>query len=153
MSPELKRMDVEAAIEDVKNRTLAGISGEVAQLVYLASTRDYNTGRYYHEGVAFRFSEEVAAMALEACHQEVFRCLVFSSLEDIVRQLETYVHSTSARPLEVLAAWRKLEPYRVVIPSASGQLSPDFLPGKIFFSNVRIALATLEARQQTGPHS
>lgn len=141
-------MDVEAAIEDLRNRTLAGIPGEVARLVYLASTRDYNTGQYYHEGLAFRFTEEVANAALAACHRESFRRLLFTSLEELVNQLDSYVSSTRARRAEVLKAWTKVEPYRVTIPLDCDQLSAEF-----FLSNVRVALAILQAGQEIGRDS
>ncbi len=148
MRVEIKRMDVEEAIEDVRSRTLLGIPGDLGRLVYLASTRDYNTGRYYHEGLASQFSEEVAAAALAACHQEIFKQLASSSLEDLVKQLEIYLRSTRARSLEVLGAWQKLEPYRITIPLACDQLSAEF-----FFSNVKIALAILQRHQKSGPES
>jgi hypothetical protein len=135
-------MDVEEAIGNIKSRTLAGIAGDVGRLIYLASARDYNTGQYYHEGLATRFTEKVAVAALAACHQEIFNRLVFSSLEDLINQLENYLHSTHARPEKVLGAWQKLEPYRVTIPGECDELCAGF-----FFSNVKTALAILQARE------
>ncbi len=148
MRAEAKRQDVEAAIEDVKNRTLAGLPGDLSRLICLASTRDYNTGKYYHEGLASNFSEEVAGEALAACHLAIFRRLTLSSLEDLVRHLENYVLSSSARPTEIIEAWEKLEPYRVTIP-----LECDPLSAEIFFSNVKIALAILRSRRGHSPQS
>lgn len=148
MLTEIKSMDLEAATEDLKKRTLAGLPGEVSRLIYLASTRDYNTGQYYHEGLAFRFSEEVAARALAVCHQEVFRLLAFGPLENLVEELDTYVRSTPARPEQVLETWKKLEPYRVTLPSGCDRLSAEF-----FFSNVKIALLILQSRQSVSPAS
>ncbi len=148
MRIEIKRMNVEDAIEDIKNRTLRGIRGDVARLIYLASTRDYNTGQYYHEGLAMHFTEEVAVAALEACHQEIFRRLAVKSLEDLVRELENYLDSTGARPAQVLEAWQKLEPYRITRPLDCDQLWADFL-----FSNLKMALAILQSRQKSAPHS
>jgi len=148
MGVEVKRGDIQAAIEDVKSRTLAGLAGDLARLIYIASTRDYNTGRYYHEGLAMRFTEEVTGSALAACHQEIFGRLAASSLEDLIRQLGTYVTSTHSKPDEVLEAWSKLEPYRVTIPLGCNPLAVEF-----FFSNVRISLAVLRARQNAGPQS
>jgi len=55
---------VEAAIRDLENRTLASLHGELTKLVYLSSTRDYNTGEYLHEGLAQRFGAEAAQQAL-----------------------------------------------------------------------------------------
>jgi len=138
-------MDVEAAIEDLKNRTLAAIPGEFARLVYLASTRDYNTGQYYHAGLAFQFTEEVARAALAACHQESFSRLLLTPLEELVKELDRYVHLTGTRPAEFFEAWKKVEPYRVTVPLDCDQLSAEF-----FFSNVRTALAISQTRQETG---
>jgi hypothetical protein len=148
MGAQIKRVAVEEAVQDLKDRTLAGISGNVGRLICLASTRDYNTGRYYHEGLASNFSEEVAEAALAACHREIFRLLASSPLEDLVLQLESYILSSYARPTEVLEAWENLEPYRVTIP-----LGCDTLAAQIFFSNFRIALAILRSRLEHGPRS
>jgi hypothetical protein len=144
MATGLKHVGVEAAIADLRDRTLAGVPGEVARLLYLSSTRDYNTGQYYHDGLALQFTEDVARNALAACHQEVFRGLVFNSVKELVQQLNVYLDSDGVSRAEVLRAWQKLEPYRVTIP-----LECDPLTAKLFFSNFRTALAVLEARQQT----
>jgi len=49
-----------AASEDLRRRTLAQTSSALDRLIYLASMRDYNTGLYVHQGLAARFSAEVA---------------------------------------------------------------------------------------------
>lgn len=142
MVGRLTRMNVEAAREDLQNRTLANIGSQFGQLIYLASTRDYNTGRYYHDGLAIHFSEEVAAEALAEEHKDVFVDLALRSLEDLVDQLRTYLRSVGAEPAEIIRAWGKLEPYRVAIPLGSEPLTAAF-----FLANLKIALAIVEARQ------
>jgi hypothetical protein len=141
-----KRMDVLQAGEDLRHRTLAGMPRPLDRLVYLASTRDYNTGLYYHEGLASRFTQETACEALADCHAEAFRQLVLSPLEDLVGQMEAYIEAARSNPVEFLAAWRKLEPYRVAVPIETDPLSAEFL-----FSSFRITLAILEARLQPHP--
>ncbi len=141
-----KRVDVLQAAQDLRDRTLAGMPRSLDRLVYLASTRDYNTGLYYHDGLASRFTPEVACEALANCHFEVFRQLVLCPLEDLVAQLEAYVRSTHANPVEVVAAWRKLEPFRVAVPLDTDPLSSEFLN-----SGLRTALAILEARWKSLP--
>ena len=136
-------MDVEAAREDLKNRTLAKISLEFARLIYLASTRDYNTGRYYHDGLAFRFSEALAAQALSDAHKEAFEDLALSPLEHLVDELHSYLRSVGAQSSEVIQVWEKLEPYRVAVPCES-----DPLTKRYFLGNVKIALAIVESREQ-----
>lgn len=136
-------MDVEAAREDLNDRTLARIRQEFGRLIYLASTRDYNTGRYYHEGLAFRFSDAVAAQVLSDAHRDVFTGLALSPLEDLVDQLQAYIHSAGAETKEVIRAWEKLQPYRVAIPIESDPLTTSF-----FMANVKIALAIVESRER-----
>jgi hypothetical protein len=136
-----KRMDVQAAAEDMRRRTLARIKRPLDRLIYLASLRDYNTGVYYHDGLASRFSEDAVCEALSDCHREVFRQLFFCSLEDLVTQLEAYADSTNAAPADFIAAWQGLEPYRVSVPAETDSVSANF-----FFSNLRVALAILRNR-------
>jgi hypothetical protein len=139
-------MDVQEAVEDLRRRTLSGISRPFDRLIYLASMRDYNTGLYYHDGLASRFTQEVACEALADCHNEAYRQLIRCSLEDLVGQMEAYMSSTHTGPAEFLAAWIKLEPYRVAVPVETDSLSAEFL-----FSNFKIALAILEARLRLHP--
>jgi hypothetical protein len=135
-----RRLDVQQAAEDVRHRTLSELPRSLDRLIYLASMRDYNTGLYYHDGLAARFSQEVACEALADCHREVFRQLVACSLENLVCQMEAYMKSTHTSPREFLAAWRKLEPYRVAVP-----VEADPLSAQLLFSTFKVALAILEA--------
>lgn len=144
MRGRLSRTDVQAALEDLRNRTLCGMRTDFARLIYLASTRDYNTGRYYHDGLAFQFSEEVAGKALAQAHAEVFLDLALSPLENLVDQLQLYLRSAGAEAGEILRAWEKLQPYRVVIP-----LDSDALTAALFSGNVKLALAIVEFRQRS----
>ena len=141
MSALARRLDVHEAAEDVRHRTLSELPQSLDRLIYLASMRDYNTGLYYHDGLAARFSQEVACEALADCHREVFRQLVACSLENLVCQMEAYMKSTHTSPGGFLSAWRKLEPYRVAVPVEADPLSTQLL-----FSSFKIALAILEAR-------
>jgi len=144
---------VEDAFRDLQNRTLAKLDGDFARLVYLASTRDYNTGRYAHDGLSFRFSEAVAETALAAAHREVFASLALCPLRVFVSHLEHYIRSGCARPDELIAAWSGSEAYRVLSPAAD-----DPLTIRLFMSNVKVALAIvkvafLERRPPQDPRS
>lgn len=129
------------AIDDLKKHSLRSLSGDLSRLIYLAATRDYNTGKYYHDGLAIRFSSSMAGQALAACHREIFEQLMELPLEQFVGQLEEYVESNSSEKEELIKMWQTLEPFRIVIPNACDPISAH-----LFCSNLRIALAILEHR-------
>ncbi len=135
-----KNMD--AAVLDVENRSLSNIHGGFAQLIYLASTRDYNTGRYYHEGLATRYTGETVEEALAVCHRRVFEKLALVSLEELLSEITRYIRSSRVEASELLRTWQALEPYRVAVPFGCDRLTVE-----VFFSNVRIALAILRSQR------
>jgi len=135
------------AVEDLERRTLSSFSNDMAKLVYLSSTRDYLTGRYYHDGLAFRFTEAIAEIAVGFCHQVVFERMLAAPLGELVRELEVFIRSQVAKPREVLDAWKELQPFRMLVPQSGSPVSKEF-----FFSNIRIALATLEGRLEASLH-
>lgn len=142
----IRQMDVEAAVDDIKKHTLPAFPTDFAQLIYLSSMRDYNTGEYYHDGLALRFGQEVSGKALATCHREVFDRLVRTSLEGLFQQIESYLNCTGDQQDQLLAAWQQIEPYRVTVP-----LGADNVSTELFFSNVRILLAILEKRSAKLP--
>jgi hypothetical protein len=139
---------VEDALRDLECRTLAGLGGDFARLVYLASTRDYNSGRYEHDGLSFRFTKQVAEEALTAAHREVFVSLALSTLKNLVAELQQYIRSGCAQPAELLTSWTDSEAYRVLPPAKD-----DPLTVKLFMSNVKIALAIVERSWREDPQS
>jgi hypothetical protein len=143
-----KRMDVQRAMEDLRSRTLSHMPRALDRLIYLASMRDYNTGLYYHDGLASRFGEEAACEAVAECHNDAMRELIAASLEGLVGQVEAYMDSARTHPRDFLGMWKGLEPYRVAVPAGSDPLAAGFL-----FSNFRVALAVLDARLNVRPEA
>lgn len=141
MLGQLTNTQLQAALSSLENHTLRNMGSSFARLVYLASTRDYNTGRYYHDGLAFQFSPAIAAEALRRAHRDVFLELALCSLEDLTQQIQQYVLSAGAEPQDVIQGWEKLEPYRVVIP-----MEMDRLTARLFLGNVKIALPIVASR-------
>ena len=136
---------IEEVARDLERRTLAALPCELAKLVYLASTRDYNTGQYRHDGLAQAFTAEAAQEALARCHDGVFRGLTFENLAGVVRDLQAYLHSTRQDEGKILAAWDRLEAYRVLVPATCGALDRD-----LFVSNVKIALEIVRSALAEG---
>ncbi|HKW60979.1 MAG TPA: hypothetical protein VJN89_00415 [Candidatus Acidoferrum sp.] len=137
-------MPLQQAYDDLLNRSLSRIPCELGRLIYLASTREYNTGHYYHQGLADRFGTEAAQRALEIAHRQSFYRVSAYSLEELVEELERYLTSTREEPAECLHAWQKLEPYRIAVPA-----DVNATVARLFTSNLRLALAILRFRRGT----
>jgi hypothetical protein len=136
-----KTMTLERAYDDLLRRSLSSISGDLAKLIYLASTRDYNTGKYHHDGLAARFKMDIACQALELAHRQIFYRIAARSLEELVGELDLYVNCSRQNRDEVIQVWQKLEPYRVALP-----VNVDVVVARLFVSNVKLALAILRQR-------
>lgn len=137
---------MEAAIQDLHDRTLANLPEVLTRLIYLSSTRDYNTGEYQHAGLADRYGPDTAQKALAGCHQAAFENLLYTDLADLVRQLAAYIESIGAERDQVLDTWRGLQAYRVLIPNACDDFSAE-----LFTSNIKIALEALRAEPAVAP--
>ncbi len=136
---------VRDAYEDLLRRTLSKISSDLARLIFIASTRDYNTGTYHHEGLASRFSPVKASEALELAHTEIFKQLAAYSLDALVEEIEIYACASRQSAATIVRTWQVLEPYRVAVPL---RLNPTIV--QLFVSNIRLALAILRHRQNPG---
>jgi len=146
MSASVKLVPVQDAYDDLLRRTLSRIPCNLGRLIYLASTRDYNSGTYHHEGLAARFHEDAARKALEVAHRQVFHLVAAISLEDLVSELDVYLKSSNESPEEVVRTWQKLEPYRIAVPT-----EVNATVARLFMSNLRLALAILRFRQEPRP--
>ena len=142
--------DVSQAYDDFSSRTLSRVPSALERLIYIASTRDYNSGLYHHEGLAARFNAAAAAKALEHAHAEAFHAVSLMPLRQLNVELEAYMKASKEESEAFLNAWQRLEPYRVTIP-----MHVDTTVAELFVSNVKIALAILRHRlpKAKGPQS
>jgi hypothetical protein len=148
MKTILTLIPVQEAYDDLLRRTLARLSCDLTRLVYLASMRDYNTGKYHHDGLSARFSPDIAREALEMAHRDVFHRVAALSLHELVKQMVVYLESSHERQNDVLRAWRRLEPYRIAIP-----MNVNTTVASLFISNVKLALVILPRLPRPGlPH-
>ena len=65
-------MTLQSALEDVMGTTLAGVSGIVGKMEYVASLRDAQSGGYLHWGLSRAYGEQAAQEALAQVHRQLF---------------------------------------------------------------------------------
>jgi hypothetical protein len=136
--------DAEAAKEVLEFHRLDRIDGDFGRLVYLASTRDHNTGAYHDVVLASLFSESAAASALSICHHEIFCHLALSSLESLVSQLKRYLRSQSLDVHKTLRSLETLDQSSSLIPSNCNSVMRE-----LFLSNIRVSLGILKDGQSS----
>jgi len=109
-----------------------------------ASTRDYNTGKYHHDGLAATFRQRLRARRwnwrtanlLSGCRPITGRA---------GGELDRYVNSSRQNRDDVLQVWQKLEPYRVALP-----VNVDVVAAQLFVSNIKLAFGNLAAASRAG---
>jgi hypothetical protein len=85
-------MTFKSALQDVKDTTLAAVSGLLGKLEYLASLRR-EQGRYWHWGMSLVHGQESSESALKAAHAEVVAGVLRTPLEPLLEDL----HQSSER--------------------------------------------------------
>lgn len=108
-----------SAASDLWRNTLSQVPSVFGRLVYLASLRNANSGRYEHHGLNLVFGQEEANQALKKSHTRVFREWLSYNLEQQKADLELYLSGLMEDRQTVLAAWRDLAPYRAFVPGSA----------------------------------
>ena len=121
----------ELALDDLPN--------DLTRMLFLASLRDCNSGRYLHPQFTHRVGVEVADHALSGCHQQIFRNLLNTAASGYALQLEEYIRYTRADRNVVLETWQSLQAYRSTIPVHASALYCE-----LFCLNIETALTILK---------
>jgi hypothetical protein len=130
--------ELERLIRDFEERTLTGVDGYFNQLVYLASLRDYNTGRYHHYGLEARYSLEAVDEGLRQCHVRVFETLVALPLKEQTEDLLSFFESLKEDKTRLVTVWRQLRSYQILPPENCHPLARE-----LFDKNLTIMLRIL----------
>jgi hypothetical protein len=130
--------EVERVVRDFEERTLAGLEGQFNQLVYLASLRDYNTGRYHHYGLESRYGMEAVDEGLRRCHVRVFEELVALPLKEQTEDLLSFFESLKEDKTRLVMVWKRLKSYQILPPEGCHPLARE-----LFDKNVEIILRIL----------
>jgi hypothetical protein len=88
-------MTLKSALQDVKETTLAAVSGLLGKLVYLASLRRAE-GRYQHWGMELVHGPESSERALKTAHTEVVAGVLRAPLASLVEDLAESSRSSGA---------------------------------------------------------
>ena len=106
-----------SAASDLWRNTLSQIPSVFGRLVYLASLRNPNSGRYEHHGLALIFGEDEANKALKKSHSQLFAEWLAFGVEQQKADLDLYISGLLEDKRTVVETWLKLAPYHNLIPS------------------------------------
>jgi hypothetical protein len=137
-NPAANPEEVELLVRDFEERTLAGVDGRFSQLVYLASLRDYNTGRYHHYGLESRYALQAVDEGLHQSHVRVFEELVALPLKEQTEDLLNFFESLKEDKTRLVGVWKRLKSYQILPPEGCHPLARE-----LFDKNIEIMLRVL----------
>lgn len=117
---------------------LQSLPNDLTRMIYLASLRDCNSGLYLHPELSQQRGVHTADRAFRYCHEEVFRRLLTTRLQEYVQQLQEYIRYTRGETFTMLKTWKSLQAYRATVPVGALSMSAD-----LYFLNLSIALEIL----------
>ena len=135
-------MTLKSALQDVKETTLAAVSGLLGKLAYLASLRR-TSGGYEHWGMKVVHGEESSERALRTAHSEVVARVLRTPLRGLEQDLRQSSAGSGISPQEYVEGMR-------------GQL-PQLLPGDRLntpaASHLNSVLVTLSSLEKSREHA
>ena len=132
--------EVDQVVEDLQGHTLETLQRMFSRLIYLASLRDYNTGRYHHYGLENRYASEAVDEGLRRCHAQTFEALVALPLQEQTQDLLRFFESLKADGSRLVEVWQRLRAYQMLPPEDCHPLARE-----LFNKNTEIILEVLRA--------
>ena len=138
-------MTLKSALFDVKETTLAAVSGLLGKLGYLASLRRAQ-GRYQHWGMETVHGPESSERALKTAHDEVVTAVLRTPLASLEQDLEESSRGAGVEP-------------KAYVERLRGRFE-DLLPGErndspaaVHLNSVLVALSSLEKNREGATRS
>lgn len=136
-------MTLRSALQDLRETTLAAITGLLAKLTYLASLRR-SEGGYLHWGLSLIHGEESSERALKAAQTEVLSNVLRTPISQLVEDLRESSQNNNQSAEAYVDSMRGQ--FRKLLPSAEDTASAAHL------NSVLTALSSLEeARKRATP--
>jgi hypothetical protein len=132
-------MTLKSALQDLRETTLAAVSGLLARLAYLGSLRR-REGGYLHWGMSLVHGEEASERALKAAHSEVLSTVLRTPMADLVEDLRES-SAESDQPAGVYVEGMR-EQFGELLPAPQDAASARHL------NSVLVALSSLEKNQK-----
>jgi hypothetical protein len=132
-------MTLKSALQDLRETTLAAVSGLLARLAYLGSLRR-REGGYLHWGMSLVHGEEASDRALKAAHTEVLSTVLRTPIADLVEDLRESSQESEKTAGAYVEGMR--EQFSELLPSPQDAASARHL------NSVLVALSSLEKDQK-----
>jgi hypothetical protein len=133
-------MTLKSALQDVKETTLAAISGLLGKLAYLASLR-HTPGRYEHWGMEMVHGSESSERALRTAHSEVVTRILRSPIESMEQDLRESSHGSGVSPRDYVEGMR--DNYAQLLPG-----DRQDTPAAKHLNSVLVTLSSLEKTRE-----
>ena len=132
-------MTLKSALQDLRETTLAAISGLLGKLSYLASLRR-REGGYLHWGLSLVHGEESSERALKAAQTEALSNVLRTPISELVEDLRESSRNSDKTAEGYVESMR--EQFSELLPSA------EDTPSAAHLNSVLIALSSLEKAQK-----
>jgi hypothetical protein len=132
-------MTLKSALQDLRETTLAAISGLLAKLAYLGSLHR-REGGYLHWGMSLVHGEEASDRALRAAHTQVLSTVLRTPIPDLVEDLRESSQDSKEPAAACIEGMR--EQFSELLPSPEDAASARHL------NSVLVALSSLEKNQK-----
>ncbi|MGA9308010.1 MAG: hypothetical protein WBW31_21615 [Candidatus Sulfotelmatobacter sp.] len=137
-------MTLKSALQDLRETTLAAVSGLLAKLAYLGSLRR-REGGYLHWGMTLVHGEESSERALKAAHTEVLSTVLRTPVADLVEDLRESSRDNQQTAEAYVDGMR--QQLSALLPS------PQDAPTARHLNSVLIALSSLEKNRKVATPS
>lgn len=139
-------MTLKSALQDLKQTTLAAVTGLFGKLAYLASLRQKKEEGYQHWGMSHIYGRETSDKALAIAHGEVVTEVLRTPVHNLVEDLHDSCKPEGVPPQEYVEGLR--QEFENLLPGAKKNS-----PSALHLSSVLVALSALEKNREGATRS